>query len=69
MVVLHNGSPSALVLRMTREEIGSYLGLTLETISRIFSKFQTDGVLSVRQREIRILDHAALEALLSGPGC
>jgi CRP/FNR family transcriptional regulator len=62
-------SPSALVLRMTREEIGSYLGLTLETISRIFSKFQADGVLSVRQREIHILDHAALDALLSGPGC
>jgi CRP/FNR family transcriptional regulator len=36
-------SPSALVLRMTREEIGSYLGLKLETVSRTFSKFQDDG--------------------------
>jgi len=62
-------SPSSLVLRMTREEIGSYLGLKLETVSRSFSKFQADGVLAVRQREIRILDQAALQALLNSPGC
>ena len=62
-------SPSSLVLRMTREEIGSYLGLKLETVSRSFSKFQADGVLSVRQREIRIVDEAALQALLNGPQC
>jgi CRP/FNR family transcriptional regulator len=62
-------SPSALVLRMTREEIGSYLGLKLETVSRSFSKFQADGVLAVRQREIRILDQTALQGLLNGPGC
>ena len=37
-------SASALVLRMTREEIGSYLGLKLETVSRTFSKFQDDGI-------------------------
>jgi hypothetical protein len=36
-------SASSLVLRMTREEIGSYLGLKLETVSRTFSKFQDDG--------------------------
>jgi CRP/FNR family transcriptional regulator len=32
-----------MILRMTREEIGSYLGLKLETVSRTFSKFQEDG--------------------------
>ena len=52
---------------MTREEIGSYLGLKLETVSRTFSKFQDDGILEVRQRQIRILDPQALQALIDGP--
>ena len=41
-------------LRMTREEIGSYLGLTLETVSRLFSRFQREGLLAVQQRDIEI---------------
>ncbi|MET0519081.1 MAG: fumarate/nitrate reduction transcriptional regulator Fnr [Burkholderiaceae bacterium] len=61
-------SPSALVLRMSREEIGTYLGLKLETVSRCFSRFQEDGVLQVKQRQIRILDPAALERLVNGAG-
>jgi CRP/FNR family transcriptional regulator len=62
-------SASALVLRMTREEIGSYLGLKLETVSRTFSKFQDDGLLEVKQRDIRILDLAALQGLISSSNC
>jgi len=62
-------SSSSLVLRMTREEIGTYLGLKLETISRGFSKFQEDGVLEVRQREVRVLDAAALHKLVNGVAC
>ncbi|MBS0448849.1 MAG: fumarate/nitrate reduction transcriptional regulator Fnr [Proteobacteria bacterium] len=58
-------SGSSLVLRMTRQEIGSYLGLKLETISRTFSKFQSDGVLEVHQRQIRVLDAEALRALIN----
>ena len=58
-------SASALVLRMTREEIGSYLGLKLETVSRAFSKFQDDGVLHVNQRQLRVLDEAALLQLVN----
>ena len=61
-------SPSALVLRMTREEIGTYLGLTLETVSRCFSRFQEDGVLQVKQRQVRIVDAAALQRLVDGSG-
>ena len=57
-------SASELVLRMTREEIGSYLGLKLETVSRAFSKLQDDGVLEVKQRQVRVLDEAALRALI-----
>ena len=59
-------SATSLVLRMTREEIGTYLGLKLETVSRCFSRFQEDGVLQVNQRQIRVLDQAALERLLNG---
>ena len=62
-------SASSLILRMTREEIGSYLGLKLETVSRAFSKFQDDGVLEVKQRQIRVLDPQALQALVNGTSC
>ncbi len=58
-------SASALVLRMTREEIGSYLGLKLETVSRTFSKFQEEGLLEVKQRDIRILNEDGLRALVN----
>ncbi len=63
-------SASALVLRMTREEIGSYLGLKLETVSRAFSKFQELELMEVKQRRIRILDQSGLERLVnsSNPG-
>ncbi|MEP7099523.1 MAG: helix-turn-helix domain-containing protein, partial [Burkholderiales bacterium] len=62
-------SPTSLVLRMTREEIGSYLGLKLETVSRAFSKFQDDGLLEVRQRQLRVLDEGALRQLVNGTPC
>jgi CRP/FNR family transcriptional regulator len=53
-------------LRMTREEIGSYLGLKLETVSRLFSQFQKDGLIEVNQKHVRILDIAGLEGVLAG---
>jgi len=62
-------SSSALVLRMTREEIGSYLGLKLETVSRAFSRFQEDGLLAVKQRSIRIVDEESLRKLVNRAGC
>jgi CRP/FNR family transcriptional regulator len=58
-------SPSEFHLRMTREEIGSYLGLKLETVSRIFSKFQEQGLIAVQQKHIRILDTDGLKKLLA----
>jgi len=51
-------------LRMTREEIGSYLGLKLETVSRVFSKFQEQGLIAVQQKNIRILDTAQLREMI-----
>ncbi len=52
-------------LRMTRDEIGSYLGLSLETVSRLFSRFQDDGLITVQQKHIKILDIPGLKAVMS----
>jgi len=60
-------SPAEFHLRMTREEIGSHLGLKLETVSRIFSRFQEDGLVTVQQKHIRILDVAGLKRTLGQP--
>ena len=62
-------SSSDLVLRMTREEIGSYLGLTLETVSRTFSKFADDGIITVNQRQVHIQNADALKRLVSHEPC
>jgi len=62
-------SQSELVLRMTREEIGSYLGLKLETVSRTFSKFADEGIVEVKQRHVRILKIDALKAIVNPQVC
>ena len=62
-------SQSELVLRMTREEIGSYLGLKIETVSRTFSKFVEDGIVEVKQRHVRILDPNALKLIVNAQSC
>lgn len=60
-------SPAEFHLRMTRDEIGSYLGLKLETVSRAFSKFQEGGLISVQQKHIRIIDLDGLRKLVHHP--
>jgi len=57
-------SSSEFVLRMTREEIGSHLGLKLETVSRLFSRFHKDGLIHVQGREVKLLDRVALQRLV-----
>jgi CRP/FNR family transcriptional regulator len=59
-------SGSSIVLRMTREEIGSYLGLKIETVSRTFSKFQAMGLLFVRHRQIQLVDPVGLQLIVGG---
>ncbi len=54
------------ILRMSREEIGSYLGLKLETVSRTLSKFKQDGLIDVEHKHIRILRPQELQGLVSG---
>ena len=51
------------VLRMTREEIGSYLGLKLETVSRLLSRFQAQGLIEVQGRALKLLDPVALKRM------
>ena len=59
--------PSQLHLCMSRLEIGSFLGLTFETVSRLFSKFHEEKLNSVDRRYIGILDAAGLRKILDGP--
>ena len=57
-------SPRAFHLRMTRQEIGSYLGLKLETVSRTLSQLQELGLLNVRVREVEIMDLLRLRSFV-----
>jgi len=64
----HGYSASEFVLRMTREEIGSYLGLKLETVSRLLSRFHAEGLLQVQGRAVKLLDMPALRQLAGQRG-
>ncbi|CAG2152569.1 Transcriptional activator protein Anr [Cupriavidus yeoncheonensis] len=57
---------SEFLLRMTREDIGSHLGLKLETVSRIFSRMAGAGMIRVRSRHLTILDRVKLEDVTKG---
>jgi CRP/FNR family transcriptional regulator len=54
---------------MTREEIGSYLGMKLETVSRTFSKFVADDIIDVKQRYVRIKNTDGLKQIVNPPSC
>jgi CRP/FNR family transcriptional regulator len=58
-------SASEFHLRMTREEIGSYLGMKLETVSRTFSRFQEEGLICTKKKQIRIVDSLRLKRVLA----
>jgi CRP/FNR family transcriptional regulator len=62
-------SQSELILRMSREEIGSYLGMKIETVSRTFSKFVEEGIVEVKQRHVRILNTNALRDIVNPKAC
>ena len=59
-------SPSSYLLRMSREDIGAYLGLTVECISRVLARFRSKGWIRLAHRDLDILDRAALEACVAG---
>ena len=67
-------SASAFMLTMSRQDIGCYLGLAVETVSRTLTRFQECGVLQVNRREVEILDHDTLRKIAGsrvnmGSGC
>ena len=57
-------SPVRFVLRMSRREIGSYLGLTLETVSRVFSRFQREGLIRAELKAVELKDLERLRAMV-----
>ena len=59
-------SRTEFVLRMTRADIGSFLGLKLETVSRALSRFAQDGLIEVNQKHLKIVDQDGLRAIISG---
>jgi CRP/FNR family transcriptional regulator len=61
-------SGSTFQLRMTRADLGSYLGLSLETVSRLLSALQRDRLMDVRKRDVSILDMGGLERILRSDG-
>jgi len=58
-------SPTDFYLSMSRHEIGNYLGLAVETVSRLFTRFQEEGLLKVDRKHIQLLDLNALESIVA----
>jgi len=50
---------------MTRDEIGSFLGLKLETVSRVCSMFHRDGLIDIQQKQVSIADMEGLERVFA----
>ncbi|MEN3278582.1 MAG: family transcriptional regulator, anaerobic regulatory protein [Massilia sp.] len=59
-------SSTSFGLRMSREDIGNYLGLTIESVSRLLSRFRKQGWIEVDKREVRLLEPARLKAIAAG---
>lgn len=61
-------SASDFYLSMSRHDIGNYLGLAVETVSRLFTRFQDDGLMRVDRKHIELFDLEALESIVNGLG-
>ena len=58
-----NFSETEFFLRLTRKDIGSYLGLTIETVSRLFSRFRDEGLIETECQYVRLLNLTQLKKL------
>ena len=63
--IARGGDENVLKLQMTRQDIGNYLGLAFETVSRHLNHFQDDGLLEIENRKLTLLNHSALDSLAS----
>jgi CRP/FNR family transcriptional regulator len=61
-----SGATGELHLPMSRQDLGDYLGLALETVSRLFSRFQEEGLITVQGRHVHLLDVTRLQGMASG---
>lgn len=59
-------SPSQFNLSMSRSDIGNYLGMAEETVCRVFTRFQDDGLLTTERRQVRLLDQDRLKSISLG---
>jgi len=65
-------SPTNFSLPMARNDIANFLGLAVETVSRVFTRFQNQGIIKARGREVELLDVEALQLVtrdFSRQGC
>ncbi|WP_269620347.1 fumarate/nitrate reduction transcriptional regulator Fnr [Zhongshania sp. BJYM1] len=60
-----NLSPLSFRLPMSRTDIGNFLGLTIETVSRVFSRFAKQGLLEIDKKEVTVLDIDTLKRVAS----
>jgi len=58
-------SPTRFTLPMARNDIANFLGLAVETVSRVLTRFQTQGLVGIRGRDVELLDVDALRALIT----
>jgi len=61
-----NYSPTEFNLSMSRSDIGNYLGIAEETVCRVFTRFQSEGLLSSKQRQVQLLDLERLNNIARG---
>jgi len=59
-------SATDLYLAMSRQEIANYLGLAVETVSRVIKRFQSQGLLTASGKKVRLLDAGGLESVMVG---
>jgi CRP/FNR family transcriptional regulator len=62
-------SPTEFHLHMSRNDIGNYLGLAVETVSRLFTRFQEQKLLEVSGKHIKLLDLPAMQNLVCSSPC
>jgi len=65
---MRNYSPTQFNLSMSRSDIGDYLGIAEETVCRVFTRFQDEGVITSERRYIVLKDIDRLRAIAREPG-
>lgn len=60
-------SARQLLLRMSRADLGNFLAIQLETVTRALSRMASLGIIAVARRDVELLDIDALQSLLGSP--